>query len=63
MEYMDEAYLGYLDPTKAKLRIPFEFVPPVTPTPALEEAPKPKPKTKPKQGAKQLSTSAFVKKN
>ena len=46
--------LGYLNPADAKLRVPFQFVPPVEVVhPAA--APKPKPKAAPKR----LSMTAF----
>ena len=46
--------LGYLNPADVKLRVPFQFVPPVEVVqPAA--APKPKPKAAPKQ----LSMAAF----
>ena len=47
--------LGYIDPTKVKLRIPFQFVPPAAPVPA----PKPKPKAIPKPIPKQMSIASF----
>ena len=50
--------LGYLYPADVKLRVPFQFVPPVEVVqPAA--APKPKPKAAPKQP----SMAAFLKKN
>ena len=50
--------LGYLNPAYVKLRVPFQFVPPVEVVqPAA--APKPKPKAAPKQ----LSMASFRKKN
>ena len=41
--------LGYIDPSKVKLRIPFEFVPPPVPQQPVANGaqPKPKPKAKP----------------
>ena len=47
--------LGYIDSTKIKLRIPFQFVPPVAPLPA----PKPKPKAIAKPIPKQMSIASF----
>ena len=47
--------LGYIDPTKVKLRIPFQFAPPAAPQPA----PKPKPKAVPKPFPKQMSIASF----
>ena len=47
--------LGYIDPTKVKLRIPFEFAPFAAPLPA----PKPKPKAVPKPFPKQMSIAGF----
>ena len=50
--------LGHLNPVDGKLRVPFQFVPPVEVVqPAT--APKPKPRAAPKQ----LPMAAFLKKN
>ena len=61
--YMRDAFIPYLvkqlqklvDPTKVKLRIPFQFAPPAAPLPA----PKPKPKAVPKPFPKQMSIASF----
>ena len=50
--------LGYIDPTKAKLRVPFQFVPPVVPaSDALP--PKPMPKAQPIPVARQPGKAGF----
>ena len=49
--------LGYIDPSKAKLRIPYQFAPPeVQPQNAAAAKPKPKPKAR----ARQLSMATFL---
>ena len=39
--------LGYIDPTKAKVHVPFQFLPPAVPAGDVQP-PKPKPKARPK---------------
>ena len=48
--------LGYIDPSKAKLRIPYQFAPPEVQPQNVAPA---KPKPKPKAGARQLSMATF----
>ena len=54
--------LGYLDPTKLKLRVPFQFAVPQRAelTRRDASAPKPKPKPNPKPVSRQSSMSAFL---
>ena len=56
--------LGYIDPTKLKLRVPFQFAIPQRAEPPRGDAsaPKPKPKPNPKPVSRQLSMSAFLSK-
>ena len=56
--------LGYIDPTKLKLRVPFQFaVPQRADLPRGDaSAPKPNPKPNPKPVSRQLSMSAFLSK-
>ena len=56
--------LGYIDPTKLKLRVPFQFaIPQRAELPRGDaSAPKPKPKPNPKPVSRQLSMSAFLSK-
>ena len=56
--------LGYIDPTKLKLRVPFQFAIPQRAEPRRRDAsaPKPKPKPNPKPVSRQLSMSAFLSK-
>ena len=56
--------LGYIDLTKLKLRVPFQFaVPQRAELPRGDaSAPKPKPKPNPKPVSRQLSMSAFLSK-
>ena len=49
--------LGYIDPSKAKLRIPYQFAPPEVQPQNVAAA---KPKPKPKAGARQLSMATFL---
>ena len=49
--------LGYIDPKKAQLRIPYQFVPPSIQPQAVAAA---KPKPEPKPIARQLSMNAFL---
>ena len=51
--------LGYIDPTKVKLRIPFQLVPPATPLPAPKPKPKAKAKAIPKPIFKQMSIARY----
>ena len=53
--------LGYIDPTKVKLQIPYQFVPPqVHKQVQLQGAPAAKPKPKPKAAARKLSMATFL---
>ena len=52
--------LGYIDPKKARLHIPYQFVPPNIQLQAVAVA---KPKPKPKPVARQLSMNAFLAQN
>ena len=53
-----------LNPTKSKLRVPFEFVPPAVPAGHAQAAkPKPKPKAQLKHEARQLSMASLFSKN
>ena len=54
--------LGYIDPSKVKLRIPFEFVPPPVPQQPVANGAQPKPKPKAKPVPRQLSITGFVRK-
>ena len=56
--------LGYIDPTKLKLRVPFQFaVPQRADLPRGDaSAPQPKPKRNPKPVSRQLSMFAFLSK-
>ena len=51
--------LGYIDPAQAKLRVPYQFNPPVASADPLP-VPKPKPKPHPKgQGPRQATLTSF----